>query len=45
MLDGKGLVAFYDENYNIQKLLNLFKGGIASSIVDTRILFKEVLKN
>ena len=35
----------YDENYNIQKTLNLFKGGIASSIVDTRILFKEVLKN
>ena len=35
----------YDENYNIKKTLNLFKGGIASSIVDTRILFKEVLKN
>ena len=35
----------YDENYNIQKTLNLFKGGISSSIVDTRILFKEVLKN
>lgn len=35
----------YDENYNIQKTFNLFKGGMAASIVDTRILFKEVLKN
>ena len=35
----------YDDDYKIQKSINIFKGGVSSSIVDPRILFQEILKN